>query len=59
LPATIGFAAHRRCSRCEPGLLDVSGLSHGAYEALATHGSDALKKLYLPSYRRHLSGTMC
>src|SRR5256885_15677053 len=36
------------------------GLSHGAYEALARHGSDALKKLYLPKLTDGTwSGTMC
>src|SRR5947208_8067530 len=36
------------------------GLSHGAYEALATHGSDALKKRYLPKLTDGTwSGTMC
>ena len=36
------------------------GLSHGAYEALARHGSDDLKKRYLPKLIDGTwSGTMC
>jgi alkylation response protein AidB-like acyl-CoA dehydrogenase len=36
------------------------GLSHGAYEALARHGSDELKKRYLPKLTDgSWSGTMC
>ena len=36
------------------------GLSHGAYRAIALHGSDALKDLYLPKLADgSWSGTMC
>ncbi len=36
------------------------GLSHGAYVALASHGSDALKEKYLPRLVEGVwSGTMC
>jgi len=36
------------------------GLSHGAYEALATHGSDAQKHTYLPKLTSgQWTGTMC
>lgn len=36
------------------------GLSHGAYEALATHGSDAQKQTYLPKLTSgQWTGTMC
>jgi alkylation response protein AidB-like acyl-CoA dehydrogenase len=36
------------------------GLSHGAYNALLTYGSDALKKRYLPKMvTGHWSGVMC
>ena len=38
----------------------IPGLSHGAYEALAQHGSDELKQLYLPKLTDGTwSGTMC
>ena len=36
------------------------GLSHGAYEALHAHGSDAQKKMYLPKLTSgQWTGTMC
>src|SRR5690606_37189285 len=36
------------------------GLSHGAYNAIHLHGSDALKQLYLPKLvSGQWSGTMC
>ena len=36
------------------------GLSHGAYEALVAHGSDAQKKMFLPKLvSGHWTGTMC
>lgn len=36
------------------------GLTHGAYKALSTHGSDALKQRYLPKMVEGVwSGTMC
>jgi len=36
------------------------GLSHGAYEALHAHGSDAQKAMYLPKLTSgHWTGTMC
>ncbi len=60
LPATIGFALTEMFTAANQAFSMYPGLSHGAYEALATHGSDALKKLYLPKLVDGTwSGTMC
>ncbi|MBS0521276.1 MAG: acyl-CoA dehydrogenase N-terminal domain-containing protein, partial [Proteobacteria bacterium] len=48
LPATVGFAITEMITAANQSFGMYPGLSHGAYEALARHGSEALKKLYLP-----------
>jgi alkylation response protein AidB-like acyl-CoA dehydrogenase len=60
LPATVGFAITEMITAANQSFGMYPGLSHGAYEALATHGSEALKKLYLPKLADGTwSGTMC
>src|SRR5262245_20562566 len=48
LPATIGFAITEMITAANQAFGMYPGLSHGAYEALARHGSEELKNLYLP-----------
>src|SRR5476649_444382 len=60
LPATVGFAVTEMITAANQAFGMYPGLSHGAYEALATHGNDELKKLYLPKLADGTwSGTMC
>ncbi len=60
LPATVGFALQEMFTASNQAFAMYPGLSHGAYEALSRHGSDALKKLYLPKLADGTwSGTMC
>ncbi|SKA21040.1 Acyl-CoA dehydrogenase [Enhydrobacter aerosaccus] len=60
LPATVGFAITEMITAANQSFGMYPGLSHGAYEALAQHGSDELKKLYLPKLTDGTwSGTMC
>ncbi|WP_428664552.1 acyl-CoA dehydrogenase C-terminal domain-containing protein [Reyranella sp.] len=60
LPATVGFALQEMFTASNQAFSMYPGLSHGAYEALARHGSDELKKRYLPKLTDGTwSGTMC
>ena len=60
LPATVGFALQEMFTASNQAFAMYSGLSHGAYEALSRHGSDALKKAYLPKLADGTwTGTMC
>ncbi len=60
LPATVGFAITEMITAANQSFGMYPGLSHGAYEALARHGSEELKKLYLPKLTDgSWSGTMC
>jgi len=60
LPATVGFAITEMITASNQSFGMYPGLSHGAYEALATHGSEELKKRYLPKLTDGTwSGTMC
>jgi alkylation response protein AidB-like acyl-CoA dehydrogenase len=60
LPATVGFAVTEIITAANQAFGMYPGLSHGAYEALAQHGSDELKDLYLPKLADgSWSGTMC
>src|SRR5260370_18939813 len=60
LPATVGFALQEMFTASNQAFSMYPGLSHGAYEALARHGSDALKKAYLPKLADgSWTGTMC
>ena len=60
LPATVGFALQEMFTASNQAFSMYPGLSHGAYEALSRHGSDALKKTYLPKLADgSWTGTMC
>ena len=60
LPATVGFALQEMFTASNQAFAMYPGLSHGAYEALSRHGSDELKKKYLPKLIDGTwSGTMC
>ncbi len=60
LPATVGFAVTEIITASNQAFGMYPGLSHGAYEALHTHGSEELKKAYLPKLADGTwSGTMC
>ncbi|HEV3491534.1 MAG TPA: acyl-CoA dehydrogenase C-terminal domain-containing protein [Reyranella sp.] len=60
LPATVGFALQEMFTASNQAFAMYPGLSHGAYEALSRHGSDALKKAYLPKLADgSWTGTMC
>ena len=60
LPATVGFAVQEMFTASNQAFAMYPGLSHGAYEALARHGSDELKKKYLPKLTDGTwTGTMC
>ena len=60
LPATVGFALQEMFTASNQAFAMYPGLSHGAYEALSRHGSDALKKAYLPKLTDgSWTGTMC
>src|SRR4029450_10145290 len=60
LPATVGFALQEMFTAANQGFAMYPGLSHGAYEALARHGSDPLKKRYRPTLPDGRGpGTMC
>jgi len=60
LPATVGFALTEMFTASNQAFAMYPGLSHGAYEALSQHGSDELKKAYLPKLADGTwSGTMC
>src|SRR5260370_11334651 len=60
VPATVGFALQEMFTASNQPFSMYPGLSHGAYEALARHGSDELKKVYLPKLTDGTwTGTMC
>mgnify|MGYP003584176151 FL=1 len=60
LPATVGFALQEMFTASNQAFAMYPGLSHGAYEALSRHGSDELKRRYLPKLADGTwSGTMC
>src|SRR5437868_341964 len=60
LPATVGFAVQEMFTASNQAFSMYPGLSHGAYEALSRHGSDELKKIYLPKLTDGTwTGTMC
>ncbi len=51
----VSFAVQEMITASNMAFGMYPGLTHGAYEALALHGSDEQKKLYLPqAHRRHL-----
>jgi alkylation response protein AidB-like acyl-CoA dehydrogenase len=60
LPHTLAFLFEEMVCSTNMSFGMYPGLSHGAYRALALHGSDAQKKIYLPKLTDGTwSGTMC
>jgi alkylation response protein AidB-like acyl-CoA dehydrogenase len=60
LPASVGKLVEEMISGSNLSFGLYPGLSHGAYLALKSHGSEALKRLYLPKLvDGSWSGTMC
>jgi alkylation response protein AidB-like acyl-CoA dehydrogenase len=60
LPASVSKLVEEMICACNLSFGLYPGLSHGAYLALKSHGSEALKNLYLPKLvDGSWSGTMC
>ncbi len=60
LPHLVNQAFFEMLNSANQAWTMYPGLSHGAYEALVAHGSDAQKKTYLPKLTSgHWTGTMC
>src|ERR1700688_2811789 len=60
LPESVAKLTEEMISACNLAFGLYPGLSHGAYLALQSHGSEALKNLYLPKLvDGSWSGTMC
>jgi alkylation response protein AidB-like acyl-CoA dehydrogenase len=60
LPASVAKLVEEMICACNLAFGLYPGLSHGAYLALQSHGSEALKNLYLPKLVDGTwSGTMC
>jgi alkylation response protein AidB-like acyl-CoA dehydrogenase len=60
LPASLGKLVGEMISGSNLSFGMYPGLTHGAYLALKSHGSEALKKLYLPKLvNGSWTGTMC
>ena len=60
LPETVAKLISEMICACNLSFGLYPGLSHGAYLALESHGSEALKKLYLPKLvDGSWTGTMC
>ncbi|WP_427915089.1 acyl-CoA dehydrogenase C-terminal domain-containing protein [Ramlibacter sp. MMS24-I3-19] len=60
LPIVVNQAFYEMLNSANQAWTMYPGLSHGAYEALHTHGTDAQKKLYLPKLvSGEWTATMC
>jgi alkylation response protein AidB-like acyl-CoA dehydrogenase len=60
LPLLLNFVIDEMVCSANMSFGMYPGLSHGAYNAIEKHGTDALKKLYLPKMVEGTwSGTMC
>lgn len=60
LPVTLNNALYEALNSASVAWTMYPGLSHGAYDCLHAHGSDELKKLYLPKLvNGEWTGTMC
>ncbi len=60
LPQIVNLAFEEMICSANLSFGTYPGLSHGAYNAIHLHGSDALKQLYLPKLvSGQWSGTMC
>jgi alkylation response protein AidB-like acyl-CoA dehydrogenase len=60
LPHVLNQCLYEMMNSANQAWTMYPGLSHGAYEALQAHGSEAQKALYLPRLvSGHWTGTMC
>ena len=60
LPFAVNSAVYEMLNSANQAWTMYPGLSHGAYEALAAHGTDEQKKTYLPKLvSGEWTGTMC
>ncbi|MET1115363.1 MAG: acyl-CoA dehydrogenase C-terminal domain-containing protein [Comamonas sp.] len=60
LPFVVNQCLYEMLNSANQAWTMYPGLSHGAYEALHTHGTDAQKQLYLPKLTSgEWTGTMC
>jgi alkylation response protein AidB-like acyl-CoA dehydrogenase len=60
LPAVLSQCLYEMMNSANQAWTMYPGLSHGAYAALHTHGTDAQKQLYLPKLTSgQWTGTMC
>ncbi|MEO7952940.1 MAG: acyl-CoA dehydrogenase family protein, partial [Polaromonas sp.] len=60
LPFVVNQCIYEMMNSANQAWTMYPGLSHGAYEALHAHGTDAQKKLYLPKLvSGEWTGTMC
>ena len=60
LPMTLNNALYETLNSANLAWTMYPGLSHGAYDCVHAHGSDELKKLYLPKLvSGEWTGTMC
>ena len=60
LPHIVNQAFYEMLNSANQAWAMYPGLSHGAYECLRTHGSEAQKAIYLPKLTSgHWTGTMC
>ncbi len=60
LPQVVNNALYEMLNSANQAWTMYPGLSHGAYECIHAHGSDALKKAYLPKLvAGEWTGTMC
>ncbi|MBS0433693.1 MAG: acyl-CoA dehydrogenase C-terminal domain-containing protein [Proteobacteria bacterium] len=60
LPHVVNQSFYEMLNSSNQAWTMYPGLSHGAYEALHAHGSEAQKALYLPKLTSgHWTGTMC
>src|SRR5574337_318110 len=60
LPQVLATCIGEMCNSANQAWTMYPGLAHGVYAAVHAHGSDALKKLYLPRLTSgEWAGTMC
>jgi len=60
LPEVVNNVLYEMLNSANQAWTMYPGLTHGAYAALRTHGTDELKKTYLPKIvSGHWTGTMC
>jgi alkylation response protein AidB-like acyl-CoA dehydrogenase len=60
LPITINQCLYEMLNSANQAWTMYPGLTHGAYEALHTHGTEEQKRTYLPKLTSgHWTGTMC